>query len=100
MDTITNPTAIFPFMSAAQDTADTDTATAGCAYARASRSNADDISDQDDESLFEAYHPIELISDGGEWNLYWVLVILNNPSPHCQKHRTVYFDYPAQLNFW
>jgi hypothetical protein len=64
MDTITNPTAIFPFMSAAQDTADTDTATAGCAYICALRSDADGISDQDDESLFEVSQPIGIKSDG------------------------------------
>ena len=46
-----------PFMSSAQDTAVTadtaDTATAGCAYARASLSDADDFSDQDNDSLLE-----------------------------------------------
>jgi hypothetical protein len=43
-----------PFMSSAQDTADTaDTATAGCAYARALLSDADNFSNQDDDSLLE-----------------------------------------------
>ncbi len=43
-------------MSSAQDTVDT--ATAGCAYARASLSDADNFSDQDDDSLLEtsAFH--------------------------------------------
>ncbi len=54
-----------PFMSSAQDTADTDTATAGYAYARASPSDADNISDQDNASLLETSHSIGLKSDGG-----------------------------------
>ena len=62
-----------PFMSFAQDTAVTadtaDTATAGCAYARASLSDADDFSDQDNDSLLETSHSIGhsigLKSDGG-----------------------------------
>lgn len=63
-----------PNMSSAQDTAVTnadtaDTATAGCAYARASLSDADDFSDQDNDSLLETSHPIGhsigLKSDGG-----------------------------------
>jgi len=49
-------------MSSAQDTAVTadtaDTATAGCAYARASLSDADDFSDQDNDSLLETSHSI------------------------------------------
>ncbi len=45
-----------PFMLSAQDTANT--ATAGCAYANASLSDADDFSDQDDDSLLETSHSI------------------------------------------
>jgi hypothetical protein len=53
-------------MSSAQDTVDTaDTATAECAYARASLSDADDFSDQNDDSLLETSHSIGLKLDGG-----------------------------------
>jgi hypothetical protein len=63
-----------PFMSSAQDTAVTadnaDTATAGCAYVRASLPDADDFSDQDNDSLLETSHSIGhsigLKSDGME----------------------------------
>ncbi len=59
------PTAI-PFMSSARDTADTaDTATAGCGYARASLSDTDNFSDQDNASLLETSHSIGLKLDGG-----------------------------------
>ncbi len=64
-----------------------DTATPGCAYAHALQSDAEDISDQDDDSLFEASHSIELKSDGGGGNL------LCNPNLHCQKHPIIFFDY-------
>ncbi len=51
-----------PNMSSAQDTAVTadtgDTATAGCAYAGASLSDADDFGDKDNDSLLETSHPI------------------------------------------
>ncbi len=52
-----------PVMSSAQDTADT--ATSGCAFARVSLSDADDFSDQDDDSLLEMSHSIGLKSNGG-----------------------------------
>jgi hypothetical protein len=52
-----------PFMSSAQDTADT--ATDGCAYAHASLSDADDFRDQEDGSLLETSQSIGLKSNGG-----------------------------------
>jgi hypothetical protein len=51
------------FMSSAQDTGDT--ATSGCAYARALLSDADSFSNQDNDSLLETSHSIGLKSDGG-----------------------------------
>ncbi len=54
-----------PFMSSAQETADTDSATTGCAYAHTLPSDADNIIDQDDDSLLETSHSIGLKSDGG-----------------------------------
>jgi hypothetical protein len=50
-------------MSSAQDTVDT--ATTECAYARALPSDADNISNQDNDSLIEMSHSIGLKSDGG-----------------------------------
>jgi hypothetical protein len=50
-------------MSSSQDTVDT--ATTGCAYARASPPDADNISDQDNDSLLETSHSIGLKTNGG-----------------------------------
>ncbi len=85
-----------PFMSSAQDTVDTvdtlDTATAGCAYACALLSDADNFSDQDNDSLLETSHSIGLKSDGGGVGES-VLVILCNPNLHCQKHPIIFSIY-------
>ena len=80
-----------PVMSSAQDTADT--ATSGCAFARVSLSDADDFSDQDDDSLLETSHSIGLKSDGGGGSVLGVGDSVSNSNLHCQKHPIIFSDY-------
>ena len=97
------------FMSSAQDTAVTadtaDTATAGCAYARAQLLDADDFSDQDNDSLLETSHSIGhsigLKSDGsglGE-SVLGVDDSVQSKSSFSETSNNL-LRLSAQLNFW
>jgi hypothetical protein len=86
-------------MSSAQDTADT--ATAGCAYARASLSDAEDFSDQDDDSLLETSHSIGLKFDGGGVgdSVLGVGDSVQSKSSLSETSNNL-LRLSAQLNFW
>jgi hypothetical protein len=86
-------------MSSAQDTADT--ATAGCACACASLSDADDFSNQDDDSLLETSHSIGLKSDGGGGgeSVLGVGDSVQSKSSLSETSNNL-LRLSAQLNFW
>lgn len=97
-------------MSSAQDTAVTnadtaDTATAGCAYARASLSDADDFSVLDNDSLLETSHSIGhsigLKSDGGVVgeSVFGVGDSVQFKSSLSETSNNL-LRLSAQLNFW
>ena len=95
-----------PFMSSAAVTADTaDTATAGCAYARAQLLDADDFSDQDNDSLLETSHSIGhsigLKSDGGVVgeSVFGVGDSVQFKSSLSETSNNL-LRLSAQLNFW
>jgi hypothetical protein len=87
-----------PFMSSAQDTVDT--ATAGCDYARTLLPDADDFSDQDDDSHLETSHSIGLKSDGGGGVEYVLGVGDSVQSKSSLSETSNILLLSAQLNFW
>jgi len=93
-------------MSSAAVTADTaDTATAGCAYARAQLLDANDFSDQDNDSLLETSHSIGhsigLKSDGSGLGESVLGVDDSVPSKSSfSETSNNLLRLSAQLNFW
>ncbi len=78
-----------------------DTATAGCAYACTLLSDADDFSNQDNDSLLEMSHSIGLKSDGdggGESVLDVGDSVQSNSSLSETSNNLL--PLSAQLNFW
>jgi len=95
-----------PKMSSDSVTADTaDTATAGCAYARAQLLDANDFSDQDNDSLLETshsiVHSIGLKSDGSGLGESVLGVDDSVPSKSSfSETSNNLLRLSAQLNFW